>query len=222
MDDITIIYYTANRISEYFANNVRANIIEVSGGAPIISVSHKPIDFGKNICVGSYQPSAYRIYQQILVAAMFAETEYIVCCEDDSLYTEEHIRFKPSTKETFAYNINRWNVGPLQYFYRARCGMCMCVAPRDALVKVLCTRFAKFPQVLPREQLVGFGEPGRKDYILGLETPPLQTFTTEIPCLTFNHRDSTGGMRKILRKDGLCETLPFWGSATELWKKVHG
>jgi len=49
----TIIYYTANREDERFEQVIRENILRVSEGLPIISVSQKPIDFGQNICVGN-------------------------------------------------------------------------------------------------------------------------------------------------------------------------
>ena len=222
MNDLTVIHYTANRIPDHFAESVRANILQVAGDIPIISVSHKPLSFGKNICIGVWPPSAYMTYQQVLIAAMFAETKYVVCCEDDSLYVPEHFTKRPSEGK-FAYNIHRWNVDstPL-YYYRSRCGMCMCIAERDLLVQTLCQRFTKFPRVLPREQLAAFGEPGRKDALFGLPQPPLEIFTTEIPCLTFNHRNSMGGKRKLLRNDKICDTLPFWGPASELWQKIHG
>lgn len=219
MNDLTVIYYTANRISDYFAESVRKNIRETSGGIPIISVSHKPIDFGQNICIGTHHPTGYLIYTQIMIAATFAETEFVVCCEDDSLYVEEHFTKRPSPG-AFTYNVNRWNADGPYYYYRPRAGMCMCIANRDLLLINLHQRFIKFPR--PIDKIANFGEPGRKDALLGLPQPPLETFTTEIPCLTFNHYDSTGGKRRILRADKLCDTLPHWGPASELWKKIHG
>jgi hypothetical protein len=48
----TIIFYTGNTEKESFEKKVRDNILKVSNGIPIISVSQKPIYFGTNICVG--------------------------------------------------------------------------------------------------------------------------------------------------------------------------
>lgn len=222
MGDLTVLYYTANRISDFFAESIRNDIKRLAGEAPIISVSFKPIDFGRNICIGDCGiPSAYLIYQQILIGAMFADTKYIICCEDDSMYTSEHFLKRPKEGH-FAYNVNRWNVNPNMYYYRRRAGMCMCIAERDLLVQTLHQRFAKFPCRLLRLELVNWGEPGRRDVHLGLPQPPLEVFETSEPTLTFNHRDSCGGARKVLTSDKVCDELPAWGLASDLWKKVHG
>lgn len=221
MNDITILYYTANQISDHFAEKVQQNIVWASRGAPIISISHKPIDFGHNICAAGLQPATYNIYKQILIGAMLAQTPYIGCAEDDSLYVEQHFDYRPPL-DTFGYNTNRWQIGKNIYFFRRRASMCMCIAPTELLVKTLCEKFAKFPRFLNREEATGWGEPGRKESKLGLPSVKFTTFETELPCLTFNHRESTGGMRKILDSDVVEETLPFWGTAKDVWARIHG
>ena len=129
MKDITILHYTANLIDELFAVNIRNHLLSIlPKEVPIISISHKPINFGKNICVGEIGSSPYNIYKQILIGAQQVKTNFLICHEDDSLYNLEHFQYRPP-KDTFAYNINRWNVDRRFYFYRARQGMCMCIAP---------------------------------------------------------------------------------------------
>lgn len=219
-NDITILYYTANRISEYFARNVQENILEASDGAPIVSVSHEPIDFGRNICVGRIQPATYNIYKQILIGAMLVDTPYVACTEDDSLYTQEHFQYRPPV-HAFSYNVNRWQVSKDSYFFRRRASMCMCVVTTQLLVHTLCQRFAKFPKFLNRKEATGWGEPGRKERQLGLPSVPLERFETEIPCLTFNHRESTGGVRKVLDSDVIQTELEFWGGVKDLWNNIH-
>ena len=67
MNDLTIIYYTANHISDYFMANTKKQLIRAIGDAPIISVSQKPMKLGKNICVGDIGRSGYNLYKQILI-----------------------------------------------------------------------------------------------------------------------------------------------------------
>ena len=63
MNDLTILYYTANKIPEHFANSVRADLLRVTEKKiPIISISQKPITFGMNSCVGEIGASAYNVY----------------------------------------------------------------------------------------------------------------------------------------------------------------
>jgi hypothetical protein len=216
-DSISILYYTCNRISDFFSNNVRNHLLESSGGKiPIISISHKPMDFGENICVSGMEISVYSVYKQILMGAKRAKTKYVACAEDDALYVSEHFECKPPD-DTFLYNVNRWGVTRDFYFYRQRRLMSMCVAPTQLMIDTLETRFAKYSECVPH-----FGEPGRYERQMGLPIVKIGVFKTEIPTLTFSHEPSLGGRRKLLPGDLTERELPCWGQATELWSRFYG
>lgn len=218
--DITILYYTANIIPEFFANNVREQLLLASNGIPIISVSQKPIDFGENICVEDLTPSIYNIYVQIYMGANNVKTKYVVCCEDDSLYVPEHFTRRPC-EDAFAYNVNRWNVDETGvFFYRHRRGMCMCIAPTQLLIDTLEVRLRKYSD--PFANIPHFGEPGRYEIGLGLPPVKLEEFDTKIPCLHFNHMDGQGQRRKLRKVDKIVGDLEYWGNAKELWNRIHG
>jgi hypothetical protein len=218
MTDLTLIYYTANLVEERFAENVRKRLLQFN--LPIISVSHKPLSFGRNICVGDIGVSIYNIYKQVLIGCKEAKTEYVACCEDDALYTLDHFLRRP--RNAFLYNINRWNVNHDAFFHRRRVNMSMCIAPTKMMVDTLCARFDKFPAPLVREkgELIGFGEPGRSEEKLGLPKVKMDTFYSDTPTLVFNHRPSVGGVRKILKNDIVKKELPFWGKAEDLWERM--
>jgi hypothetical protein len=225
--DLTILYYTANKISDHFSESVKSHLIESSRGEiPIISISHKPIDFGKNICVGDIGASSYNVYKQILIGAKEAKTRYVVCCEDDCLYNYEHFNYRPR-RGTFTYNKNRWFV---EYYdkrhifrWRNRSGMFACIVETYKMIEALETRFKKFPDPLfKREDLRGWGEPGRYEKVLGLPRLKIEYFKTNDPILTFNHKPSLGGIRRVNPDDIIVEELPQWGKAYELWEKIHG
>lgn len=94
----TIIYYTHNREHPAFEKKVQETILANCGGLPIISVSHKPMDFGTNICVGD-QPLGYsNVLRQTLIGLTAAKTEFCIACEDDCLYPPEYFQFTPPTK----------------------------------------------------------------------------------------------------------------------------
>lgn len=223
MMDLTLLYYTANVIPEPFAKRIRSHLCAVAGpGLRIISVSQKPleIDFGHNICVGDIGRSTYNIYKQILIGAKEARTDYVACCEDDSLYTNEHFSYRPPL-DTFAYNVNRWNLDQSGVFFkRNRAGMCMCIAPRKLLIQTLEERFAKFPECpVQREDLRGFGEPGRYEHLLGLTPVKMETFQTTLSTITISHHTGLGGRRKILPNDEVTDKIEFWGYAKDVWKR---
>ena len=230
MDDLTILYYTANKIDEGFARRIRAHLLQtVDWRAPIVSVSQQPIPLGKNIMVGDVGCSAWVCYWQILTAAKEAETEFVACAEDDSLYTWEHFRHRPDGN-AFAYNKNRWIIEDMsaprpRFRWRDRTGMCGCIAPRKLMVETLETRFEKFPEPIrttydPR--LTGWGEPGRYERYLKLPQVGIQFFWPEQPILTFNHKKGLGGLRRPSGDDKIETSLKPWGNAKEVWNFYHG
>lgn len=223
MNDITIIYYTANLVEEPFATNIRNQLLSwLPKDTPIISVSHKPMGFGMNICMPDLEVSIYNIYIQVLAGARAAETKYVMCMEDDALYNLEHFQYRPAD-DAFAYNRNKWMANEDCFFYRDRINMSMCVAPTKLMVDTLVQRFERFPKVMTREEMgvYGFGEPGKFEDRYGLPTVKVESFRSTIPTLTFNHRPSVGGVRKITSRDKIVSTLPHWGKASDLWKGMY-
>jgi len=219
MEDITVLYYTSNRIEEPFATNVRNHLLSfISKGTPIISISQKPMNFGNNIYVKDLNPSIYNIYKQIYIGASAVSTRYIMCAEDDALYNLEHFQYRPPD-DAFGYNLNKWMVNGNFFFHRNRVNMSTCVAPTDLMVNTLEVRLTKYPD--PEMKLVKWGEPGRFEEFLGLPIVKMDLFKTEQAVLTFNHRPSVGGVRRTMKGDVIKEELMGWSKATELWKEMY-
>ncbi len=65
MEDLTIIYCTSNQEDPVFEKKIQDNILKA--GLPIISVSHKPIDFGDNICIGEQEVSYRTLFKQLYI-----------------------------------------------------------------------------------------------------------------------------------------------------------
>ena len=95
----TIIYYTANMEDEKFEKKIRDNIKKQVGDMPIISVSRKPIDFGKNICVGETPVCYFNSFRQLLIGLQEAKTEFCIATESDCLYPPEYFTFTPPEKD---------------------------------------------------------------------------------------------------------------------------
>ena len=224
MNDLTILYYTANTIPEKMAHRIRRHLHGIAHpfGIPIISVSQKPISLGRNICLGGIGVGIYNIYVQILEAAKSADTEYVACCEDDCLYNIHHFKHRPAN-DTFAYNTNKWFVNPKFFFHRPRCGMCMCVVSRQLLIDTLEERFRMYPtKESADDHLHKWGEPGRKEKMSGLPEVKLERYATDLPTLVINHKGGVGGRRGVGRNDQTMEILGPWGPADTLWGYFHG
>jgi len=104
-----IVYYTDSRLEEVLDRKVRDQIIKASDGIEIISVSQKPIEFGKNICIGMKPRSYLNLYRQVLLGLEHADPDAVVyLCEHDVFYHPSHFDFIPPRKEKIYYNLNRY------------------------------------------------------------------------------------------------------------------
>ena len=224
MKDLTILYYSASLISDFFGDNVRKHLLETTmDQLPIVSVTQKPLDFGRNICVGVIGATVYNVYKQILTGAKWAETKYVVCCEDDTLYNPEHFEHRPPA-DTFAYSKQRWILDPDPIFrWRDRTGMCTCIVETRVLIDRLEEKFAAYPKPPRDKREAGdWGEPGRYERNLGLPHINMEIFNETIPLVTFNHKPSLRGIRSKNQSDILKDELPYWGKAKDLWERIHG
>jgi hypothetical protein len=221
---LTLLYYTANRVNDSFAEKVRERLLRSSDTLPIISVSQKPIDFGQNICLGELGFSPYHLYRQVLEGAKAARTTFVAFCEDDTLYPLQHFLTLPPTEDAFYYNTQRWWLESSGVFrHRTRTSGCACIAPRALLIDTLEKRFEKYPEPPPgRWAWRHFGEPGRIERKIGLDPVKLTRYQTQHAVVTVNHRDSLGGKRRMDREhDTFADELPIWGSAAELWEELY-
>lgn len=135
----TIIYYTDHHIEESLAAAVRKNLTNVAPFIPIISVTQKPLNFGKNICVGEKPRANRSIYEQILAGLEAAEPGSVVyLCEHDVVYCPAHFAHIPEVKDRIDYNQNRfyWAPGQTEYLNnRGKWPLSQLVAYREYLME---------------------------------------------------------------------------------------
>jgi len=220
-NNATVLYYSCNKIPDLLTQKVKDQIKYASNGLPIISITQKPInDMGTNICVGDIGQSLQNVYRQALEGAKLAKTEYVVCCEDDTLYVPGQFTYVP-TRAPFAYNLNRWNLHADRenhvYSYRRRPVFGMCVALKDALIECLENRFNVNEPV--KENC--WGEPGLYESHFGLQEYEYTCFETIEPCVVIAHKDNTTG-HKLLGKDAepVADLAP-WGNGVDLLKRIY-
>ena len=95
----TVVYYTSNTEDEQFEKKIREEIWKNKGDLPLISVSRKPIDFGKNICVGEIPYCDISAFTQLLTGLREVKTEFAHAAESDCLYPPEYFQFIPPTND---------------------------------------------------------------------------------------------------------------------------
>jgi len=106
------LYYTDNELPDPLATTVRNQILKVIGDKPLVSVSLKPLDFGKNIAL-PLERGKLTMHKQILrglyeLRDMGIDVVYFL--EHDILYGGGYTDFVPPDPNIFYYNSNLWRV----------------------------------------------------------------------------------------------------------------
>lgn len=197
MNNLSIIYSSAHKIPEKFAENVREQLYKAAGEYPI----------HENHC-SPETSSITNYYNSLLGVAREITTPYIAFAEDDTLYPDEHFNQRPSDLNTFAYNDTRWNIytwsKPPFFSLRQRKILATLIAPREAFIKVMEDRVK-----LKESQMV---EPGRRG-------EPVEIFNTYNPVVVFTHKNAFGYMGGDKRANKIRATaLPYWGSAESVMR----
>lgn len=233
--DRTIIYTTNNNLDEKLFSICQKELIKAAGDIPIISVSQKPIALGKNVCVGELPYNHLSMFKQLTIGVLLAETEYIVVCEHDCLYTPEHLNWTPLQKDTFYYNHNHWLLqwdGEHKglYSHKRRRVLSQCIAGRDIMRQALMERVDIVERgfyVIPNGTAC---EPGcsdrqaflrRENQDLGKDITKYKAerFETQNPNLDVRHDKNFSG--SFIGKHGRCWELPYWGKFDEYLKRNY-
>lgn len=217
--DLTLVYYTANVISESFSRNMQYNLLKVAPHYPLISVSQKPISFGKNITV-DLPRHHLSIYRQALAGAKAATTKYIALVEDDILYSPAHFKHRPAPG-VFAYNIGYWGLYTWAsdiFSWKGRRNLSQLICERGLFIEAMEERFSKYPD---GTNLSIWAEPGKYESQLGVTVRQTEEFFSNPPNIMFAHEAALGyenlGTRKRLGELRATE-IPYWGKASEVVK----
>src|SRR5512139_565464 len=140
----TILYLTDNMLEKEIADKCIEQLLKVKGDNPIVSVSQKPMDLGKNVCVGEIGRNWLNLYKQQLEGLIHVHTEFVAIAEHDCLYTEEHFAWEPPDNEHFWYNENCWFVqwhgshpemeGQYSRWPKPRYALSQLICPTDMLI----------------------------------------------------------------------------------------
>jgi hypothetical protein len=209
--DKTIIYYTANRENEEFEEKIRQRLSDVCGDIPIISVSHKPVHLGKNICIGVHAPSNVLLYYQILLGCKEAKTPFIINAEADFLYPKEYFSFTPPSLDKIYRYI------PIELMYKYHNGFWF-------------KKYSEGAQIAGREYLISLLTERLKGLEIFDDNPsynkfnaykhiPFETYGGKTACVTFKTGDSLHKYTAVEHKHSVPEIF-HWGKASDLRKEI--
>ena len=247
MNDLTIIYYTANYLEEKnprFLSNTRKQLVKAIGDLPVVCVSQKPTERFKgmkgeytNVCVGDIGRGHLNIYRQILEGCKVAKTKWVAMTEDDILYSEQHFNFHYFVRdefmngEYFLYDMNKvslftWTKPPMFSFRSKRRVVNSLISPRQMLVEAMEERFKKLEElrkIWPEEKILkNWGDPGRYEGNMGVTPRKTYEFYSWVPSIVFSHEYAYGyefnqGKKKKLGDLRIIE-LADWGRAEDILK----
>lgn len=213
--DITVLYYTSNREDERFEDRIKTKLLESIGGLPLISISHKPIDLGKNICVGDVGASGFNMFRQVLIGCKEAKTRFIITAEADCLYSPDYFQFVPERDDVCYRNNNTYLMGLRRdYFYKKNEGGSWVQAiNREFYIDRLEYLFEGAPEWSVEEKNFP-KERGKGEDIFPKDE--IQRFTTKYPCISIK---SGNGMRGYSHSENIpIYELPYWGTGKEFRK----
>lgn len=141
MLDAAIIYYTSNREKPGFEERVRDNILKVNPGLEVISVSQKPINFGKNICIGDVGTSGFNMFRQVQIACNNTKAKFVISAEADCLYPPDYFEFEPLRDDVCYRNTNLYVMPDARdyFFYKREGATHAQIVGREYYLKILNT-----------------------------------------------------------------------------------
>jgi hypothetical protein len=250
----SILYLTDNSLDEKLAEFCKLKLIDncdsdisIDKVIPIISVSQKPIRFGKNICVGEIGRSWLSLYKQMMAGLEACETKYVGIAEHDVIYGPEHLQWIPPTDDTFYYNHNCWLVqwggnhpelNGMYSYWPKRFALSQLVCNKELLKESIKERLSLLENGYHMVKgLKGAGEPGVADkiaigqleagsgrptqlqrYLKGfLKEYKSESFKTEQPNLDIRHSSNFTGPKRGKMRR---YDLPYWGDFRKLMEFV--
>jgi len=208
-----ILYYSHNILDGTPLNDACRDSLNV--GLPITSVTHTPIELGRNIIFDGRQNLGAMI-EQIILGLESITDKYVYFVEHDCLYHPSH--FDHET-DGITYNTNMWRLCPLGY---RKCPdrapvLSTCSGPRKILLaamqsKLVCYN-ARKEKYKNHKYVKMIYEPGRSDRL------KFKTYASEQPCIDVRHNRNSSG-RGWSKRNTFIDDLPYWGSADSLRRSL--
>jgi hypothetical protein len=220
MFDITVLYYSSNREYPQFEQRIKDNIAKNSIGLQIISVTQKPIDFGKNICVGEVGVSGFNMFRQIQVGLKQIKTQFVLSCEADCLYPPDYFTLVPEVDNICYRNKNLYVMAQHRvYFWLKEEGATHSqIVGTKFYLENLNRLFEGEPQ-WSVEQYNFPKEKFHKKYEDVFRPEDIQYYETKNPVVQIKTSQS---MRNYTHSDRIARyEIPYWGNGRKFRKKYY-
>ena len=216
MSETTVVYYTHNQEIPSFEERIQASILEHKGDLPIISVSQKPIDFGKNICVGEQGVNSLNTWRQVLIGCQAAKTRFICLTESDTLHHSSYFSFVPERDDIHYIMVPLYIIFTQKrrshLYYSKPYSDNQVTVGRDCMIDHLTTML----KGLPEWQKEGDYE---KNAFEGRTAPEKNSVFVEQPAGIVTFKTDQNMHRKSPYRRGGIREIPYWGDSYLLTKR---
>ena len=204
--DLTVIYYSSNREKPDFEEMIQKTILKTIGDTPLISVSHKPMNFGKNICVGDVGLSDYNIYRQMQIGCLEAKTKYVCTAESDCLYPPTgYFDYSPPENWTAGHYTNMYILWKGSHIFKQKAfSLCALYANREYLL----SRFSR-----SIDEKVQWRPNFKPHHPLFYKYHDWTPFSGIVPVINIKTGDGMRMISGVGTEKGPEQSLPYWGSA---------
>lgn len=214
-----IVYYTDNRLEPTIEKAAQQQLEKSADGLPIVSVSLKPLTFGRNL-VHDGERGYLSMFKQILIGLEALDTDDAFLCEHDVLYSPQHFWFRSPSQDTYYYDLSVWKVDvetgrAVTYETKQTSGLC---ADRKLLIEHYRKRIARV-EAEGFSRRMGF-EPGSHNRPERVDDIPSATWRSTTPNLDLRHGTNLTPSRwtpEQFRSRKNCQgwhedtAVPYWG-----------
>ena len=211
MIDATIIYYSSGRERPDFEQRVIDNLLVVSNGLPIISVTQYSLNLGENICVGDVGCSGFNMFHQVQIGCAAAKTRFIISAEADCLYPPDYFQFIPKRDDVCYRDSNLYVMPDARdyYFYKKEGATHAQIVGREFYLDTLTALFRDAPQWSVEEKNFPKERWHKEDVF-----DTIEYFRTVYPVIQIKtHR----GMRYYTHSERIpISNVPYWGDGKKV------
>lgn len=209
MENLGIIYYSSNMEDPRFEQRVIDRLLENCGGLPIVSVTHKPTNLGKNIVVGDVGVSGFNMFRQVQIALKEIKTKFVISAEADCLYPPDSFTFIPPREDLCYRNSNLYVMGDHRdyWYYKPTGATHAQVIGREFYLDTLNKLFEGAPEWSVEEKNFPKERFKRSDFVWPHE---VEFYRTENPVFQIKTHK---GMRYFTHSERTpIYELPYWGN----------
>ena len=210
-------FYTDNRIDEKILEVVKIRLKASMNGYSLVTVSQKPLGFGRNIVL-DLKPSHLAMAKQQLAGIEALNTDIIFMVEHDVLYPACHFDFVPPRKDVFYYDLNWWKVRDsdgqaLHFKAKQVSGLC---AYKNILIEYFKNRIRMIEsgEIGGRRHFEPGSRYGSNDPYNKLTSHGFDTWFSKIPYVDIRHQGTVS--RNVFDPSGYRGQVVDWTPADEI------